>query len=160
MHGSVCGLQNDVSAFDFDEGGVYLAASDVNKVLLAREGAHELLLAALKASGLRVIMATGDNERTAKAVAAKLGIDEVRAGVLPEDKKALIDELRAQGRKIALGDDGFEVGAGGRAAHAPPRVAAKKQEAANPRDPRHPRPQPGHDARLRQDAPGDRQFAQ
>jgi P-type Cu+ transporter len=63
-------------------------------------------IAALHALGLRVIMATGDNERTAKAVAAKLGIDEVRAGVLPEDKKALIDQLRAQGRKIAMAGDG------------------------------------------------------
>ncbi|MEO8243487.1 MAG: heavy metal translocating P-type ATPase [bacterium] len=63
-------------------------------------------IAALHALGLRVIMATGDNERTAKAVAAKLGIDEVRAGVLPEDKKALIDELRSQGRKIAMAGDG------------------------------------------------------
>jgi len=63
-------------------------------------------IAALHALGLRVIMATGDNERTAKAVAAKLGIDEVRAGVLPEDKKALIDELRAQGLKIAMAGDG------------------------------------------------------
>ena len=62
-------------------------------------------ITALHALGLRVIMATGDNERTAKAVAAKLGIDEVRAGVLPEDKKALIDELRAQGRKIAMAGD-------------------------------------------------------
>ena len=51
-------------------------------------------------------MATGDNQRTAEAVAAKLGIDEVRAGVLPEDKKILIDELRAQGRKIAMAGDG------------------------------------------------------
>ena len=63
-------------------------------------------IAALHALGLRVIMATGDNERTARAVAAKLGIDEVRAGVLPEDKKALIDELRAAGRKIAMAGDG------------------------------------------------------
>ena len=63
-------------------------------------------IAALHALGLRVIMATGDNERTAKAVAAKLGIDEVRAGVLPEDKKALIDELQSQGRKIAMAGDG------------------------------------------------------
>ena len=63
-------------------------------------------IAALHALGLRVIMATGDNERTARAVAAKLGIDEVRAGVLPEDKKALIDELRSQGRKIAMAGDG------------------------------------------------------
>ena len=63
-------------------------------------------IAALHALGLWVIMATGDNERTAKAVAATLGVDGVRAGVLPEDKKALIDELRAQGRKIAMAGDG------------------------------------------------------
>ena len=61
---------------------------------------------ALHAQGLRVIMATGDNERTAKAVAATLGIDEVRAGVLPEDKKKLIDDLRKQGHKIAMAGDG------------------------------------------------------
>jgi len=60
----------------------------------------------LHAQGLRVIMATGDNERTAQAVAGKLGIDEVRAGVLPEDKKVLIDELRKQGHKIAMAGDG------------------------------------------------------
>ncbi|MGB5557615.1 MAG: copper-translocating P-type ATPase, partial [Paracoccaceae bacterium] len=60
----------------------------------------------LHRAGLRVIMATGDNQRTAEAVAARLGIDEVRAGVLPEDKKNLIDELRAQGHKIAMAGDG------------------------------------------------------
>jgi len=60
----------------------------------------------LHAQGLRVIMATGDNERTAQAVAGKLGIDEVRAGVLPEDKKDLIDRLRRDGHKIAMAGDG------------------------------------------------------
>ena len=60
----------------------------------------------LHAQGLRVIMATGDNERTAQAVASKLGIDEVRAGVLPEDKKNLIDQLRRDGHKIAMAGDG------------------------------------------------------
>ncbi len=60
----------------------------------------------LHMAGLRVIMATGDNQRTAEAVAAKLGIDEVRAGVLPEDKKNLIDDLRAKGHKIAMAGDG------------------------------------------------------
>jgi Cu+-exporting ATPase len=60
----------------------------------------------LHAQGLRVIMATGDNERTAQAVAAKLGIDEVRAGVLPEAKKDLIDQLRREGHKIAMAGDG------------------------------------------------------
>ncbi|MEO1911070.1 MAG: heavy metal translocating P-type ATPase [Paracoccus sp. (in: a-proteobacteria)] len=60
----------------------------------------------LHAQGLRVIMATGDNERTARAVASKLGIDEVRAGVLPEAKKDLIDQLRRDGHKIAMAGDG------------------------------------------------------
>jgi Cu+-exporting ATPase len=60
----------------------------------------------LHAQGLRVIMATGDNERTAQAVAGKLGIDEVRAGVLPDAKKDLIDQLRREGHKIAMAGDG------------------------------------------------------
>ncbi|WP_281827467.1 heavy metal translocating P-type ATPase [Jannaschia rubra] len=60
----------------------------------------------LHAQGLRVIMATGDNERTAQAVAGKLGIDEVRAGILPEAKKDLIDQLRRKGHKIAMAGDG------------------------------------------------------
>ncbi|MFP1645105.1 heavy metal translocating P-type ATPase [Pontitalea aquivivens] len=60
----------------------------------------------LHAQGLRVIMATGDNERTAQAVAGKLGIDDVRAGILPEAKKDLIDQLRRDGHKIAMAGDG------------------------------------------------------
>jgi Cu+-exporting ATPase len=60
----------------------------------------------LHAQGLRLIMATGDNERTAQAVAGKLGIDEVRAGVLPAAKKDLIDQLRREGHKIAMAGDG------------------------------------------------------
>jgi Cu+-exporting ATPase len=60
----------------------------------------------LHAQGLRVIMATGDNERTAQAVAGKLGIDEVRAGVLPETKKDLIDQMRREGHKVAMAGDG------------------------------------------------------
>ena len=63
-------------------------------------------IAALHALGIRVIMATGDNARTAQAVAASLGIDEVRAGVLPEAKKDLIDQLRREGHKIAMAGDG------------------------------------------------------
>lgn len=63
-------------------------------------------LRALHASGLRIIMATGDNERTARAVARSLGIDDVRADTLPEGKKALIDELRAKGAVVAMAGDG------------------------------------------------------
>ena len=60
----------------------------------------------LHAQGMRIIMATGDNERTARAVAGPLGIDDVRAGVLPDDKRALIESLRAAGRKVAMAGDG------------------------------------------------------
>jgi Cu+-exporting ATPase len=63
-------------------------------------------LGALHREGFRIIMATGDNERTAKAVAAKLGIDEIRADVLPQDKARIIKELQAQGRKVAMAGDG------------------------------------------------------
>ena len=60
----------------------------------------------LHALGFRVIMATGDNERTAKAIGARLGIDEIRADVLPEDKARIIKELQQQGRKVAMAGDG------------------------------------------------------
>ena len=63
-------------------------------------------LKALHAEGFHIIMATGDNERTAKAVAARLGIDEIRADVLPQDKARIIEELQAQGRKVAMAGDG------------------------------------------------------
>ena len=63
-------------------------------------------LKALHAEGFRIVMATGDNERTAQAVASKLGIDEIRADVLPEDKARIIKELQAEGRKIAMAGDG------------------------------------------------------
>ena len=60
----------------------------------------------LHALGLTIIMATGDNRRTAEAVASRLGIDEVRAGVLPEDKQKLVEELRAKGKSVAMAGDG------------------------------------------------------
>lgn len=63
-------------------------------------------LKALHELGFRIIMATGDNERTAKAVAARLGIDEIRADVLPEDKARIVRELQAEGRKVAMAGDG------------------------------------------------------
>ena len=61
---------------------------------------------ALHESGLKIIMATGDNALTAKAVADRLGIDAVRADMLPESKKALVDELRAAGASVAMAGDG------------------------------------------------------
>lgn len=54
--------------------------------------------------GIRVIMLTGDNERTAKAIGAQAGVDEVIAGVLPEEKEAEIRKLREHGRVAMVGD--------------------------------------------------------
>ena len=63
-------------------------------------------IGALHALGFRVVMATGDSERTARAVAGRLGIDEIRAGVLPADKARLVRELQAQGAVVAMAGDG------------------------------------------------------
>ncbi len=63
-------------------------------------------IASLHQAGLKIIMATGDNVRTAQAVASSLGIDDVRADVLPEDKKALVEELQAAGNSVAMAGDG------------------------------------------------------
>ncbi len=61
---------------------------------------------ALKADGVRVVMLTGDNRTTAQAVARRLGIDEVEADVLPDEKAAVVKRLRAEGRKVAMAGDG------------------------------------------------------
>ena len=61
---------------------------------------------ALKAAGLRVVMLTGDNAATARAVAGPLGIDEVEADVLPDAKAAAIRRLKAEGRVVAMAGDG------------------------------------------------------
>ena len=57
--------------------------------------------------GIKVIMLTGDNEKTAKAVAQKLGIDEVEAGVEPQRKHERVAQLRQQGRVVAMAGDGI-----------------------------------------------------
>lgn len=63
-------------------------------------------IAALHAIGMRIVMATGDNERTARAVAGQLGIDAIEAGILPEQKAVLIGKLKAQGARVAMAGDG------------------------------------------------------
>ena len=63
-------------------------------------------MAALKASGLRLVMLTGDNAITAEAVARQLGIDEIHAGMLPEDKQRIIRALKANGDVVAMAGDG------------------------------------------------------
>ena len=64
-------------------------------------------LATLKTAGLRIIMATGDGLTTAKAVGAKLGIDEVYGEVKPQDKLALVERLQKEGRVVAMAGDGI-----------------------------------------------------
>jgi len=64
-------------------------------------------IAKLHGLGLRIVMATGDNETTARAVASELGIDEVHAGFRPEDKLVLIEKLQREGRVVAMAGDGI-----------------------------------------------------
>ncbi len=64
-------------------------------------------VATLRRLGLRVVMVTGDNERTARAIAGRLGIDEVVAQVLPTDKAQVVTSLQAQGQKLAFVGDGI-----------------------------------------------------
>ena len=64
-------------------------------------------IAALRREGLRVVMLTGDSRTTAQAVAAKLGIDEVIAEVLPDEKQAVVERLQAEGRTVAMAGDGI-----------------------------------------------------
>ncbi|TQM12160.1 Cu+-exporting ATPase [Pseudoxanthomonas sp. 3HH-4] len=64
-------------------------------------------LRALRDGGLRIVMATGDGERTARAVAARLGIDEVHGDVRPADKAALVARLKREGRHVAMAGDGI-----------------------------------------------------
>jgi Cu+-exporting ATPase len=63
-------------------------------------------LTALRQAGLRIVMLTGDNRRTAEAVAGKLPIDHVEAEVLPEDKSAIVKTMQSEGRRVAMAGDG------------------------------------------------------
>ena len=63
-------------------------------------------ISALKAAGVRLVMLTGDNRTTALAVAARLGIEEIEAEILPQDKAAVVRRLQATGRVVAMAGDG------------------------------------------------------
>jgi Cu+-exporting ATPase len=63
-------------------------------------------VAMLKADGLQIVMLTGDNRATAQAIASQLGIDDVRAEVLPGDKRDVVAEFQRQGRLVAMAGDG------------------------------------------------------
>src|SRR5690606_33450279 len=80
----------------------------IGRVLLRDQIREESanVLAQLKALGIRSIMLTGDRRQTAESVARELGLDEVRAGLTPEDKVNAIQELRGSHRRIAMVGDG------------------------------------------------------
>ena len=95
---------------DQGETVVYLAVEGALAGLLSvadpiKETTPEAL-AALKSEGLKVVMATGDNRQTAEAVAARLGIKDIRAEVLPEDKARLVLKLQEAGAKVVMAGDG------------------------------------------------------
>ncbi len=71
-----------------------------------KESTHEAIQD-LHKEGLEVVMLTGDNQKTAEAVAAKLGIDKVQAEVLPEQKAAVVKQLQKEGRVVAMAGDGI-----------------------------------------------------
>lgn len=87
-------------AIDGSLAGVFLLSDSL------REDAREAV-AELRRAGLRVAMLTGDAEPAARAIAAQAGIDEVRAGVLPEGKLAFIEKLTREGARVAMVGDGI-----------------------------------------------------
>jgi len=90
---------------------MYLAADGVLLGLLAVsdpiKASTPEALKTLREAGIRVVMATGDGELTAKAVGQRLGIDEVHGEVKPADKLALVEKFQAEGRVVAMAGDGI-----------------------------------------------------
>ena len=87
------------AAIDGKAAGIFAIADPVKKITPAA-------LDALKRSGMRIVMLTGDNRLTAKAVAGQLGIPEVEADILPDQKSAIVTRLRGEGRVVAMAGDG------------------------------------------------------
>ncbi len=71
------------------------------------KGTTQAAIQALHDEGLRVVMLTGDNRLTAEAVAKAVGVDDVRADVLPADKAAVVKQFQAEGRRVAMAGDGI-----------------------------------------------------
>ena len=109
-----------ISTAEFAEGADELRKDGATVIFMGLDGKAAGLLAiadpvketaldaikALRGEGVRVVMLTGDNKTTAEAVARKLGIEDVNAGVLPSQKSAVVEGLRANGRIVAMAGDG------------------------------------------------------
>jgi Cu+-exporting ATPase len=87
------------AAVDGKARGVIAVADPIKSTTAAAVGA-------LRDAGVRVVMLTGDNRATAEAVARKLGISEIEAEILPQDKGKVVERLRKQGRVVAMAGDG------------------------------------------------------
>ena len=113
--------ENDISTENFDAQMSELENQGKTVILVASNGviigiiaiADEVkensakAIASLKKMGLEIAMITGDNPRTAKAIAAKVGISRILAGVLPQDKAAEVKKLQSQGKTVAFIGDGI-----------------------------------------------------
>jgi len=86
-------------AIDHKPGGVIAIADPIKATTQAA-------LETLRNDGLRIVMLTGDNKTTAEAVARKLGIEEIEADVLPQDKNRIVKKLTGEGRIVAMAGDG------------------------------------------------------
>lgn len=108
----VAPLEGTAEALRLDGASVMFLAVDgvlaglISVVDPIKDGAAHAI-ASLKASGLRIVMASGDATSTAQAVARQLGIDEVHGETNPADKARLVDALRQQGRVVAMAGDGI-----------------------------------------------------
>ena len=106
------GLEEKFESISEDSSHLYLAIEGVLSAVICisdpvREEAGEVLKK-LKELGIKkVVMMTGDNEHTARAVAAKIGIDKYYAEVLPEDKARFVEKEKAKGRKVIMVGDGI-----------------------------------------------------
>jgi P-type Cu+ transporter len=109
-----------ISPSDFDERAKSLEANGNTVLFVATDGRIAGLIAVadpvkstareaidtLHHQGIRIVMLTGDNRGTAEAVGRKLGIDDVRAGILPNGKSAIVKQLQAEGHVVAMAGDG------------------------------------------------------
>ena len=118
---TVCGSRRLLEECGVDTGALPPDDSVATETLIAVDGkllgavyvadrlraGAERAVAELKEMGLELWMLTGDNERTAKAIAAQCGIERVISGVLPQDKSAAIEKLKAGGKRLAMVGDGI-----------------------------------------------------